>query len=123
MAHEAIAAVPASAALHHRLGLLLFAAGGVEDALLVQRIAVALDPAHAEFQAHLGKILHRAGDVTGAEAALRQALVLDPGAIDASIDLVYLLADQARLDELEAEAVYAAAATRAALAARGDHAR
>ena len=90
------------------------------DALPAQRKAIAIDPGNASFQFNLGRLLHRAGDAAGAEAALREALALDPESVDASIALAYLLADEVRLDEMQAEATRAAAAMRELLAAARD---
>jgi hypothetical protein len=57
------------------------------------------------------------GDDEAAEKAFRQALLCDPDAIGPRISLSYLLADQGRMDEMQAEAARTAAGMRRRLAA------
>lgn len=68
-AERAIAADPVSAALHHRLGMILAELGDFDGATAAFRRCLYADPASLVGHFHLAELLHRAGNDTRARAA------------------------------------------------------
>lgn len=100
-----IAAHPAHADLHYRLGVLLRHAGDGAGAIRAFAEAVAINPHYIKALVRLGLTLRDAGDTRGAIRAFERALELDQESIDLHYQLGLMFADEgqfaAALDRFE----------------------
>ena len=80
---QAAALQPATATIHHDLGLACLEAGRIPDALAALQDAVACDPRYARAWLRLGAAQERAGDAQAAIAAYHRATELLPSLAEA----------------------------------------
>jgi predicted O-linked N-acetylglucosamine transferase (SPINDLY family) len=114
-AQAAVAAAPATAALHYRLAQLQEDAGQLSAALASVRTAIRLRPSYAEAHGYLGLLLADSGDYDAAIECLQRAVALKPDYVRAWNNLASALRSAGRLTD-------AVAAIRKAIEAQPDYA-
>ena len=95
---RAVAADPADAVAHHKLGVVLREEGRLPEAEFALRDAIAADPAMAEAHLELGNVLAAQHQSEAAEAAFRQSIAVRPSYAAAHYNLANVMRESGRLD-------------------------
>ena len=96
---DTVAKAPGNARAHNNLGLILFQAGRLDEALKHYEQAVRLKPGYADGQGNFGCALFRAGRITEALEHLETALRIKPDSAEAHYNLGNALFQLGRKEE------------------------
>ncbi len=84
---------------HNNLGVCLFKAGRLDEAMDYFRKSVELKPSEATIHSDYGAALQRSGKLDAGEAEVRKALALAPNLVTARINLAEIFQKRGRLNE------------------------